>query len=630
MHNWLFAKIFVCGGEMRKIAVLAKTWSNNYFKDMMSGIQDFIKDTDICVDVFNAYDIGSSALRSLNELAIHSFPVADQYEGLIIFMNSDGDNYELDNIIDSFISLNKPIVSMDRKIKGLPFVGIDNYASEYKMVEHMITEHNCKTFQYVGGIENFFDNKERYRALTDCLKQYDLELDPRYVSHHSFMEYDGANAFERIKSSNLPMPDAVVCANDNMAVGYCRAAEASGKIAPDDYALCGFDNIGEGQNHYPSITSVNKNIARITRESLRMIIEASHGARLPEETLLSGYIKINDSCGCNKDRDIIESYKAAITESKNRDRADQQQRDSKGAFCSCNTFEDLQSALKFNEKEIGLYETAVYIKEDIYRLNKNMTNLCYSENMMSYTASAVKYVSGRKNTIPAEWKERKEKIFVYSTLYFDHDILGYCVMPYVEEMYEKRYHEQFIDSISIAVENIRQRLLIESMNKKFKELYVIDQMTGLYNRFGYSAMAGKIFSENKGRIYIVYVDVDNLKVINDKYGHDMGDLAIKGAAQCIRKAFDDTELHVRMGGDEFLIMGGFTDEESLKAKEELTLELMQKYAVQEGLPLNLEASIGHSFNVDRIEATELELLLKAADKNMYEIKQHRKSIKNKK
>ena len=614
---------------MRKIAVLVKTWSNNYFMDMMAGINEYIEDKKLMVDVFNAYDIGSSALRSKNELSVHMLPVANQYEGLIIFINSDGNDYELDNIIDSFVSLKKPVISIDRKVKALPYIGIDNYLSEYAMMEHLIKEHGCKTFQYVGGTEGFYDNVEKFRAYKDALKNNNLTYDERYVSFHSFMEADGKEAFLKIKSENLPMPDAVVCANDNMAVGYCRAAEEAGLYAPRDYKICGFDNVNEGQKHFPSITSVNKNIKQMAKESIAFIMEASHGAQIPDKNLISGFLKINDSCGCNENRDIVESYRQAIADDKKRDISDSQQRDSRSSLCTCNTFEELQEALKTNHEQIGLYESAACIKDEVCRVNSDISPLCYSDHMTCYYKDGISKVDRNVSPLPREWMNREDKIFVYSPFYFNEDILGYCVIPYKEDLYDKRYHEAFVDSISIAIENIRQKMLIDSMNQRFKELYVIDQMTGLYNRFGYSAMAGKLFSKQEGRVYIVYVDVDNLKLMNDNYGHDIGDMAIKGTAECIKKVFDDTDIHVRMGGDEFLIMGAFLDEETIIMKEEKLLQEMKMYSEEHSLPVLLEASIGHSFNVEKIETTGLEKILKAADSNMYEIKQNRKAIKRK-
>lgn len=612
---------------MRKIAVLTRTWSNNYFKDMLSGINEYIKDKDIIVDVFNAYDIGSSALRSKNELSIHSLPLASQYEGLIIFINSKGDDYELDNVIDSFVSINRPVISIDRKIGALPYIGIDNYASEYAMVEHMIKAHGCKLFQYVGGEEDFYDNTERYRAFVDCLKNYNLPLDERYVSHHHFMEDNGREAYERIKEAGLKMPDAVICANDNMAVGYCRAAEKDGLFAPKDYKLCGFDNVDEGQKHYPSITSVNKNITQIAKDSIRYIIEAQNGASIPAINLIAGYVKINDSCGCNKDRDIIMSYRRAIADEKKRDIADRQQRDSRGALCTCNTFEELQKALGTNHKEIGLYEFAACIKEDVYKVGKEPSLLCYSDNMVCYTADKVTRIRRERTLKPIEWENKEDKIFIYSPFYYNTEILGYSITPYKEDIYDKRYHEAVVDSISIAIENIRQKMLIDSMNQKFKELYVIDQMTGLYNRFGYSALAGKLFAQNAGKVFIVYVDIDNLKKMNDNYGHDIGDLSIVGASECIKKVFEEEDIKVRMGGDEFLVVGKFISEEDIISKEERLAEAMKEYSDKNKLPIPLEASIGHAFNIDEIKDTGLERILKEADSRMYATKLKRKGIK---
>ena len=609
---------------MKKIALLTRTWSNNYFRDLMEGISIAVKGKDIRVEVFNAYDIGSSMLKSRNELKIHALPVASQYDALMIFVNSEVNETSLDDIIDEFVEAQKPIISIDRQIEGIPFIGIDNYASEYEIVEHLIKDHNCKTFQYVGGTEFFFDNTERFRAFKDCIEANGLTVDYRYVSHHHFMESDGADAFRLIMERDLPMPDAVVCANDNMAMGYCEAAEVDGFYAAEDYKLVGFDNISEAEIYYPSLSSINKDISKIAQTTVEMLLGAIEGIPIPKKTLMAGAIKYNQSCGCSKDRSVVKEYRKLISENKMRDWADVQQRESRNCLCACRTIEEFQEALHANYKQIGLYEAAVCIKDEILKNDELISDTCYSDHITCYSESSISRVFRLNSVFPKCFENREEQIFIYSSVYFDTDIFGYCVSVYNTEIFDKRYHGAFIDSISLTIENIRQKQLIDSMNQRFKELYVLDQMTGLYNRFGYSTMAGALFEKCKGNIYIEYIDLDNLKKINDTHGHDAGDLAINGTAECIKKVFGGDEIHVRMGGDEFLVMGAFVDEQILINKENELTKQLKEYSEAKKMPVVLEASMGHFFNTGEYTKDDLELILKRADSNMYAAKQKKK------
>ena len=611
---------------MKKIAIVTTCWSNDNFTDMMAGVSEYVENKDIVVDIFNAYDIKEDDQKTKSEVSIYLLPLVDYYDGLIAYTNSAKSDWALEQIINEFRMKNKPIISIDRKLSGVPYVGIDNYASEYAMMEHMILEHKCKTFQFVGGTKGYYDNEERYRAFIDCLRSNGIQPDERYVSFNSFIEEDGCDAFNDLISKNMPIPDAVVCANDKMALGYCMAAYEKGYFPQRDFKICGFDNIEEGQEFYPSLTSVNKNLSRMFYEGLRFLIETKKAENIPMEAFIPGLVRINESCGCEPECDVIERIRQSAMKRNAEKEIDKQHRVLRGLVCACRSFEELQSAIEQTYKKLQLFEMAVCIKNDVYMEGSAKSENCFSNPMMCYHPGGVEEINRERSTKPDKWNNRKEKVFVYSPLYFRNELFGYAIMPYDARLYAKKYHESVLDSISIAIENIMQKIMIDNMNRKFKELYVVDQMTGLYNRFGYASLSGKMFAKYKGRVYIVYIDIDNLKLMNDEYGHEVGDKAIIGMADCIKQVFDGDTICVRMGGDEFLVMCEYKDEESLENSEKELAEKMKEFSDKSELPIALEASIGHSFNNKRIKSTELGRMLKAADNKMYAAKKKKKEL----
>lgn len=611
---------------MKKVAIVTTTWSDDNFIGMMQGVSEYIEGKDIFVDVFNAYDITFDKERTLNGLLIFNLPVPSQYDGLIAYTNSAKSDKALSEVFEAFREFDKPIVCVDRKIEGYPCILTDNYASEYAMTQHMIKEHGCKRFQFVGGNEDYYDNQERYRAFCDCLRDNGITCDSDYVSFHSFLAQDGRDAFSRIVDNNMELPEAVVCANDKMAIGYCLEAYERGYSPRRDFLICGFDNIMEGQEFFPSITSVNKNIQQMFVKAFEYIYEIENPVDIPMETFLSGYVKNNLSCGCHANFDALDKFRRTVVENSVVKEIEKKHRQSRMMLCACKSFDEFQSAIISGKKKLGLYDVAVCIKSEVYMEGKAISKLCYSYPCMAYSTDGIEEINRERTIKPKKWNNKKDVIYVYSTLYYFDTILGYAVMPYVKEQYSRKFHEDYIDSISIAVENIMQKIMIDNMNHKFKSLYIIDQMTGLYNRFGFSSLSGKLFGKYNGRVFVVYIDIDNLKGINDNFGHGIGDEAIIGTAYCIKKVFGDDAVCVRMGGDEFLVMDEFISEEALLDKEQLLSKLLDTYSEHHSLPVKLEASIGHSYNVKEIGSTELGRMLKAADNNMYQEKKRKKDM----
>ena len=609
---------------MYKIAMISQNWSDDYFKNLVAGFNDSIKDIDIRVDIFNAYDVQYDDDIAFHEAKIFTLPDPDIYDGLLISSIGSMPSASFKDTIDKFYIAKKPIITIDRHVEKTVYVGIDNYASEYLIMEHMINEHGCKTFQFVGGREDVEDNVQRFHAFLDCLEKHNLKANTKYIKHYRFFHDDGRKAYHDIVDNGLPLPDCVICANDLMALGYMKEAIADGHNIPEAFRISGFDNIYDAQHFFPSLTTIDRDIRKLGFVAMNLILDNIKNGTPIKDTLVPGHLVAGESCGCGLDRNPYKEYQTEIELRYLRDSIDSKHKVARDWLCTCKSFANFTKALGVAHNRLDLFDTIVCLEDD-FTVDSNNIAFEYPRYFNVYYETGEGTVDRKESIFPDMWKDRKEKIFIFSPVYFALKSFGYCVAPYVEEKHSRHFHSQYIDTLSITLENIRQKLIIDSINQKFKDLYVIDQLTGLYNRFGYNAMAGKLFLKEKGRIYIVYIDIDNLKIMNDNFGHDVGDLAIRGTADCIKKVFTDTDIRVRMGGDEFLIMGAFTSEEDLAKKEQELVEALNSYSDKFNFPIPLTASIGHSFNINQPEATELEKLLKSADQNMDKVKiEHKK------
>src|SRR5260370_3278950 len=93
--------------------------------------------------------------------------------------------------------------------------------------------------------------------------------------------------------------------------------------------------------------------------------------------------------------------------------------------------------------------------------------------------------------------------------------------------------------------------------RELRYLALTDDLTCLYNRRGFFAAAThqlKLSRRNAQGLLLFFCDVDNLKTINDSYGHLEGDLALVGAADAVERTFRGSEIRVRIGGDEFAVL----------------------------------------------------------------------------
>ena len=147
---------------------------------------------------------------------------------------------------------------------------------------------------------------------------------------------------------------------------------------------------------------------------------------------------------------------------------------------------------------------------------------------------------------------------------------------------------------------------------KLKKLSTIDLLTGVLNR---NEMNNRIDSLRKGDsdeikgLGIVFADLNGLKRVNDNEGHEAGDLLLKNAAIVLQNVFVGNQIF-RAGGDEFMILMSFTNEEAIKDKLAKVKKLSKKYG-------NVSFALGYYYQNDSSDITNA---LKIADQRMYEDK----------
>jgi len=176
-----------------------------------------------------------------------------------------------------------------------------------------------------------------------------------------------------------------------------------------------------------------------------------------------------------------------------------------------------------------------------------------------------------------------------------------------------------------------QELLIRIKHAKLqdhlRELSITDELTGLSNRRGFFAFAQqqmKHARRNGERMVLFFADLDDLKGINDTFGHVAGDRALADAARIFVETFRDSDIIARMGGDEFaVILGNAPDSGIENVRNRLEKHLVEYNARREG-SFPLTVSMGLAI-FDPAKPSTVDDLIKQADERMYEEKMRRKA-----
>nr|WP_246559486.1 sensor domain-containing diguanylate cyclase [Geoanaerobacter pelophilus] len=163
----------------------------------------------------------------------------------------------------------------------------------------------------------------------------------------------------------------------------------------------------------------------------------------------------------------------------------------------------------------------------------------------------------------------------------------------------------------------------KQMEDEIRNMSLRDSLTGLLNRRGFFVMTEQKFKEANRtgtKLQLVYIDANDLKKINDSFGHDEGDRALQDLAQVLTATFREMDIVARMGGDEFTVC--FTEPQD--THPEKALERLQHNIAdineQHARPYHLAISFGTS-TYDPLNPRSIDELLSQADKEMYRHKQ---------
>jgi two-component system, chemotaxis family, CheB/CheR fusion protein len=201
----------------------------------------------------------------------------------------------------------------------------------------------------------------------------------------------------------------------------------------------------------------------------------------------------------------------------------------------------------------------------------------------------------------------------------------------------KYVHERCETDYDAADQAIRSRGTVQDiterceMEERLRQLSLVDELTNLANRRAFFMLAKqmiKIAARTKGRLCMLYIDVNDFKQVNDSYGHREGDLALMDTARILLSSCRAADIVGRIGGDEFAILATDVSGDTPDRILSRMAENIQAHAIEGERPFRLSLSCGVAMYEPGSPMT-LEELLDAADKRMYEEKMRHRAKSSK-
>ena len=188
------------------------------------------------------------------------------------------------------------------------------------------------------------------------------------------------------------------------------------------------------------------------------------------------------------------------------------------------------------------------------------------------------------------------------------------------------FHQEDVDLLEFVSTQVAQAIERKRLEEEIRSLSLTDELTGLYNRRGFTLLAEqemKLAHRMKRAMLLFFGDVDNLKTINDTWGHAQGDQALKEISAILKQNFRELDILARIGGDEFVVLAVDASKESAEIITNRIQDALDALNQPGDESYHLGLSLGISFFNPDVPCTLNELLVQA-DTLMYEQKQSRK------
>lgn len=190
-----------------------------------------------------------------------------------------------------------PVVTISESNPECPGLVSDNEGGIHAAMSHLVKEHGYRRIAFIKGNEDDTAAIARLRAYTEALRKYDLPQEDQLVLAGSYNIVSGETA-TRLLLEQQTGCEAIVAANDLMALGAMRTLQKQGVRVPYDVAVVGFDDAREAQFTTPPLTTVRQPLHGMGRRAVELVLARLHGETLPAEEVLPTELVIRQSCGC--------------------------------------------------------------------------------------------------------------------------------------------------------------------------------------------------------------------------------------------------------------------------------------------------------------------------------------------
>jgi len=582
-----------------RIGLLTTTAYSNYLHALIKSLWRALEFCDCSLDIVEGYSLMNNSVSDYQCNVVYRLVSQGRIDALII-SGQLASRAGVELVQDLAAKAGIPVVSYGIELEGVPSVITDNFSGFEQIVSHLVS-HGYRKMAHISGPLKNPEALIRRDAFLKVIYQNGLEVPKQFMLEGNFTDVAGYNLTKKlIPHIKLKEIDAIVCANDETAIGAIKCLEDSGINVPRDVAVTGFDDAAASLGIVNTLTTVAQPFEEMSQKAVELLMDKRKYSAVSQVYTFEPSLVIRNSCGCRAVRYAGEaSYSGPI-------------------------FSPLRTHGRFASlDEVTFYSTLTDCLAD-YGMNS-----CYIVRFLSPTrfddyASSGQSLKGTllygfshgtriqyaksfdvSKVLPDAFFNTLDGITLVKLVFIGKNQLGYIVMSAPENM--TRFMADLCIDVQQYMENAllaHEKQLVEkklsdtlerlvNTNRKLNELTVRDNLDKMKKiRF----LANKMLQNrdiSSGEYYLIIVEINNFYEINAQYGFKESEFIMNSVSEILAGCIRDDDFLSHQSCERYVVLIKNVQGDVIKSIGERFMNSLNEFNSSHGKPYTISISWGY-------------------------------------
>ncbi len=485
-----------------------------------------------------------------------------------------------------------PCLVLEEECEHLPYLFPPEEDSIYAITSHLIRAHRCKDILCLTGHEGSYITRTRTTGFVRAMREAGLPCTERNIIYGDMWTEKPRRLAMDLAQGRIPMPEAIVCISDPMAITLCDTLTEYGISVPDTVRITGYDGTWHSSMHNPTITTVAGHERQLGVMAVNQLYTMMTGLQstmpVPQQS-----IRYGGSCGCGvpvgagvqHDADRYDPYVVNIMQHYTRRRVHMTS-DYILRMNECTSFDSLFLNIdsygyileNWEWLDICLCEDWTCDFEDHQRYRRSG----FSDRM--YLALSKRHIRNNEgryyfptnSLLPALHQPHTPRLVLFTSLHYDDQIFGYIATAYqnMDQICVDEHYLNWCRAVANGLYTLQNKMYQDYVRRQINQLSVHDPTTGLYNKRGLMEqlpeLLTKLLTDKKECFCMLITNTERLTgQLSD--GIDSSLLL----ANALRLSADEKELTARLKPSVFLVIVPLEHGESAEHYKQRRMELLE-------------------------------------------------------